>query len=201
MKESFKLCYLTSSPFCAPPSQTLHFPLPSLFKPVFLKYFCIFFSYLLLSSLFVTPSWFQPPSLIHCTMVLSYFLSRPSQAPQAPSPSCRQGLFFSEKGHLGSLLPWISLKMPLIMWDAPGTPVPWDTCFAHWLRLPDFKERKCCLWVCMVDFLWKELLQILREMHTPHTIIKGADMALQAVHSPLFPDHTMFSLMLMNEFL
>ena len=53
----------------------------------------------------------------------------------------------------------------------------------------------------MVDFLWKELLQILREMHTPHTIIKGADMALQAVHSPLFPDHTMFSLMLMNEFL
>lgn len=52
----------------------------------------------------------------------------------------------------------------------------------------------------MVDSLWKELLQILREMHTPHAIIKGVDMALQAVHS-LFPDHTMSSLMLMNEFL
>ena len=94
-------------------------------------------------------------------MVLSYLLSCPSQAPQAPSPSCRQGLFFSEKGHLDSLLPWISLKMALIMWDAPGTPVPWDTCFTHWLRLPDFKERKRCLWIHMVDFLWKELLQIL----------------------------------------
>ena len=53
----------------------------------------------------------------------------------------------------------------------------------------------------MVDFLWKELLQILREMHTPHAIIKGADMAVQAVNSPLFPDHAMSSLMLMNEFL
>lgn len=53
----------------------------------------------------------------------------------------------------------------------------------------------------MVDFLWKELLQILREMHMPHAIIKGAGMALQAVHSPLFPDHTMSCPMLMNEFL
>lgn len=134
---SFKLCYLTSSPFSFPSFLSPYIsPLPDLLKPLFLEYLCLLFPYLFLPSLLCHSLWtpnsspgaFLPGSLF---TLFSPHAGRPELFNPAAAGGC-----FPAKQPLDSLcalfiLPWDSFEDAFDNVDGP-----WHTCaIGHLLRL------------------------------------------------------------------